>query len=393
MLVRTEIMFVPYACTVLLTAGLASPQPTSQRSNGTAHVDLTQLRGPATQLASGWIYGFPDNSTSASSAIPDHFITDVKFHSSRAGCAQTPSPGWASGGLEGYIPRFESTLSNYRTTRKYGGEFVLLPHDLWGSDGIQGEDALYPGDDGDWSEMEAFLDRVTTDIKANDMTGGLIIDIWNEPNLWLFWNRTWPQYLDLWERSFNIYREGLPDVRISGPAAAGVPNSTDSDWIEWCALIAETNTIPDIYSWHSIGDEKLPPDSAIKEWEILREQSGIPDNPIDVNEYAWPEQQNQAGSAWYFGQLERHNHRGQRANGASKGDLHSFLGGLLGKDTGGKYFPNGDWQALKYYAAMDGERVTTIAAEDLLFDVFTVEGDVLKIIAGTRTLRVCMRSR
>jgi hypothetical protein len=38
------------------------------------------------------------------------------------------------------------------------------------------------------------------------MTEGLVIDIWNEPDLTFFWNRSMEQWLELWTRSFQKIR-------------------------------------------------------------------------------------------------------------------------------------------------------------------------------------------
>jgi hypothetical protein len=38
------------------------------------------------------------------------------------------------------------------------------------------------------------------------MTDGLIIDIWNEPDLTYFWNRDQTQYLQMWGRTFYRLR-------------------------------------------------------------------------------------------------------------------------------------------------------------------------------------------
>jgi hypothetical protein len=40
------------------------------------------------------------------------------------------------------------------------------------------------------------------------MTDGMIIDIWNEPDLSLFWNRDQDQYLQLWGRTYSRLRYG-----------------------------------------------------------------------------------------------------------------------------------------------------------------------------------------
>lgn len=173
------------------------------RSNGVAAVDLAKTTGRANFLASGWIYGFPDNGVEADNSIPEHFIRDLKFGASRAGGAQTPTLGWYDG-YEAYVPRWNSTLSNYRTTRKYGGTFILLVHDLWGADGKS--IARYPGDDGDWTETDAFLQQLASDIRTNEILEDLVIDIWNEPDLTAFWDRSWEQFLAYYVRAHNFFR-------------------------------------------------------------------------------------------------------------------------------------------------------------------------------------------
>jgi hypothetical protein len=175
-----------------------------QASNGIATVNIANITGPTSYLASGWIYGFPDNGTEADFAIPENFVRDVKFHSARAGGAQIPAKGYVAS-LEDYIRRFDSTLSNYRTTRHYGGDFILLIHDLWGADG--GNISTFPGDGGDWSRADAFLKQLAGDLKANNMFDGLVLDLWNEPDGSNFWDRPWEQYLQYWIRSYNFFRQ------------------------------------------------------------------------------------------------------------------------------------------------------------------------------------------
>jgi hypothetical protein len=171
---------------------------------GIATVNISNTIGPTKQLASGWIYGFPDNGTTgADFSIPEAFVRDVKFHSSRSGGAQIPAKGWVAG-LEQYMGRFNSTLSNYRTTRHYGGRFILLVHDLWGADG--GNISTYPGDNGDWSRMDAFLTQLASDLRNNGMLDGLVLDLWNEPDIQLFWDREWTQYLEYYVRSYRFFR-------------------------------------------------------------------------------------------------------------------------------------------------------------------------------------------
>ena len=378
--------YVSLACALVVSVG-ASPR-IHPRSAGKASIDLSADRGPATALGSGFIYGCPDNGTSASTQIPGHFLTEIGFRASRAGGAQIDAKGWSAGGLEGYQGRFDSALSNYRTTRMYGGDFILLPHDIWGADGGQGEDSVYPGDDGNWTSMDVFIKQLTGDMKDSDMLAGVAVDLWNEPDIDIFWNRTWDQYLEYWHRSFTMFRELLPEVNISGPAMAHSPNLTDDKWQKWLATASEHNAVPDIYSWHQIGDWEREPDTTVPDFNTMRERHDLPERPIDINEYAWPTEQNAGTSAWYLAQLERHDLRGLRANWGSGGDLHDFLANLIANTSDGQYYPNGEWQLYKYYHEMKGERVETKASDDLLFDVFATKSkEGVKIMAGTRTVQ------
>lgn len=192
----------------LLLTSTAAVAPVSalslpRASTNSATIDLSKAVGDARAQASGWIYGFPDNGTNADSSIPAHFVQDVRFVGSRAGGAQTPTRGWIDG-YESYLPRLYSTVSNYRTTRKYGGVFVLLVHDLWGADGSK--IPLFPGDNGNWTETDSFLRQVAKDLKAFNLLDGLVIDIWNEPDITAFWNRSWSQYLQYYVHAHRLLR-------------------------------------------------------------------------------------------------------------------------------------------------------------------------------------------
>lgn len=172
-----------------------------QTSSQVTTVDLSTNLGTPLHLASGFIYGIPDTPNQ----IPDHFYTEMGFNYARAGGAQVLAPGrgWIFGEYPG---RFASVLSNYKTARKYGAKFIFLLHDLWGADGTQGSSAPYPGDNGNWTDFDNYLTQLISDIQANDMTPGLRMDIWNEPDLTVFWNRTQSQWLAMWDRTYNRFR-------------------------------------------------------------------------------------------------------------------------------------------------------------------------------------------
>ncbi|KAH7379554.1 glycoside hydrolase superfamily [Pyrenochaeta sp. MPI-SDFR-AT-0127] len=378
-----EIILFWGVASFLLSANAAT---LARRAVGTATVSLASPSGTPSQLASGFIYGIPDNGTSVSTAIPDNFYRDFGFKACRAGGAQlgVPNRGWAYGEQE-YVGRWASTLSNYRTSRKFGAEFIVLVHDLWGADGLDANGLPYPGDNGDWSLYERFTDRLISDMQSNGMIDGVILDIWNEPDGTNFWNRPYTQYLDYYVRAHNKFRARLSGMRVSGPSLAGHPSTTNPFWTQWFARISQQNTIPDIYSWHSLSNEADPQRDLVT-FNNFRAQYNTPVRPIDINEYGTPSEQSAATSVWYMARFERTNIRGLRANWASASDLHDYMANVLGKN-GQTYFPNGDYQAYKYYAAMSGTRVATSGSADNLFDVFATKGTGIgsvKILAGNR---------
>ncbi|KAJ3535406.1 hypothetical protein NM208_g7142 [Fusarium decemcellulare] len=90
----TDVIMKSQALKIMLASLLAPPALLAatinprQNSAGAATVDLSKRTGQASFLGSGFIYGFPDNGRDADNSIPDHFLTDIKFRTCRAGGAQ-----------------------------------------------------------------------------------------------------------------------------------------------------------------------------------------------------------------------------------------------------------------------------------------------------------------
>ncbi|KAG9258831.1 glycoside hydrolase superfamily [Emericellopsis atlantica] len=356
-----------------------------QDVRGTATVKVAEPSGTPEHWASGFIYGFPSNGDgSASDAIPSDLVEGMGFNYCRAGGAQMANAlGWVAGQYEG---RFMSALSNYRTTREYGGRFTLLMHDLWGADGKQGDGIKWPGDNGDWTEYDSFLDTVFGDLKANDALDGLDIDIWNEPDISGFWDTTQEQYLATWNRTWHRIREELPGTVITGPSTAFTPASDNGWWVNFMAYVDQTNTIPDQWSWHLIGSAANVRQSTAG-LNYFVDQYGFPELPIVMNEYGKQNgEQNPAGAVYFIGQLERANTAGLRSNWASGAELQDLMANLVVKQDDGTYLPTGEWFVYSYYAeTMTGQRVATTASADEIFEVYaTRENGKLKILASVR---------
>lgn len=81
----------------LLASCVVTSHPVTVRQTGagTAVVNLGNNTGSPAHLASGILYGIPDNQDQ----MPNHFFTDIGFNYARAGGAQEPAParGWIWG--------------------------------------------------------------------------------------------------------------------------------------------------------------------------------------------------------------------------------------------------------------------------------------------------------
>ncbi len=354
---------------VLVAACALTIAEPARAADESISVNFAVSGGTPTHRASGWIYGMTEDG----SGPPDHFYTDVKFRAMRAGGAQLDQPGgWVSGR---YARRWNATRAQLLRTRALGGTFILLPHDLWGADGYP--ISRFPGDNGDWSDYDAFLTRLIADVRA---TGAAVQwDIWNEPNLNLFWNRPQAQYLELWRRSYQRIRAEFPSHLIVGPSCACVPTTTGAWWGQYLDYVRANNVIPDIFSWHSLPGD---PVANVAAANTTLNSRGIPHpRPYQINEYGAADEQNPGDGSWYIARLERAGADGLRANWASTANLHNDLGNLLVRNAAGQHLPKGEWWVYRFYGAQTG--LISSVTPSPAYDAFATKATgVAKILVG-----------
>src|SRR4051794_21334344 len=333
-------------------------------------VNFSSAGGAPTYRASGWIYGMTENGTNP----PDNYYRDVKFQAMRAGGAQLAGGGWVGGG---YDRRWNATSAQAKRTIALGGKFILLDHDLWGADGAS--ISRYPGDNGDWTDYDNFLTRLFNDIKAAGIT--VEFDIWNEPNITIFWNRPQSQYFELWRRTYQRIRSTFPNMLIVGPSFAGVP-STGGWWTQYLDYVKANNVVPDIISWHSLPGD--PVTNVATANQTLDSRGIAHPRPYQINEYAASNEQNPGDGSWYIARLERAGADGLRANWASGGNLHNDLGNLLTHNSSGQYQPKGEWWAYRFYGSQTGQIASVPPSSN--YDAFaTKDTATAKILIGGGT--------
>jgi hypothetical protein len=361
---------VPFVLTALAAASVVTLAGPAQAADESISVNFSVAGAAPTYRGSGWIYGMTENA----SAPADHFYRDVKFRFMRAGGAQLDSPGgWVSGR---YDRRWNATRAQLLRTRSLGGEFILLVHDLWGADGFP--ISRFPGDNGNWTDYDNFLTRLINDVRA---TGAPVQwDLWNEPNITLFWNRPQAQYFELWRRTYQRVRAAFPTHLIVGPSCACVPTGSGW-WTQYLDFVRANNLVPDIVSWHSLPGD---PVANVAAANATLDPRGIPHpRPYQINEYAAPNEQTPGGGSWYLARLERAGADGLRANWAGGGNLHNDLAGLLVRNSAGVHQPKGEWWAYRFYALQTGQLVS-VTPSPAYDAVATKAPGVARILVGGR---------
>ncbi len=322
--------------------------------DSTLVVEADQPFREVTHVATGSLYGIADEGVPS-----DDLIAPIKpntFVQMPPGGRQQPTG---------------DTLDVWRTAERHDAGIVVRIVDY------------YPGwpyqfsweDTEDRKGWENVIRDVVADIEEAGVTNVVAYAPWNESDqTWLEANG---DFLDLWEMSYNILREELgPDMPIQGPSFS----DNISGMREFLEFAVETDTVPDVLEWHElIRSSKIQGD--IENVQTIMDDLGIEDRPIDIAEYASPQEVGLPGIlVGYIAKLERF--------GVDRAELAFWnqsgtLGDLL-THRGGD--PNGAYWLYTWYADMSGQMVTTTppSNESPLDGAASVNDakDEVRVIAG-----------
>lgn len=223
---------------------------------------------------------------------------------------------------------------------------------------------------------EDVIRDVVADVEASGATNVVAYAPFNEPDI------TWREaengdFLDAWKFTYDVLREEIgPDVPIQGPSFSD--NITRMR--EFLEFAKETNTVPDVLEWHElIRSSKTKGD--VEAVRAMLDELGLPDLPIDIAEYASPQEVGLPGPlVGYIAKFERYGiQRAELAFWNQSGTLGDLL-----VSRGGA--PNGAYWLYTWYADMEGQMVTTTppSNESPLDGAASVNDaqDEVKIIAG-----------
>lgn len=224
------------------------------------------------------------------------------------------------------------------------------------------------------------------------------VDRRNEPDGTIFWPRTQDQYLVQWTFAFQRYRKAFGKrVLMIGPSSAGQPALSDGWWSNFTEYLSHHRTvIPDLWSYHQLNGRQSPncgndPVDSRQGLSQILYKHGLPDNlPVQVNEYAYKDEQTPAYTAWFISRFERADEIALRANWGSGRGLHDDLAKLVlpVNDGLGGYSALGDWHVLNYYTKQaKGMVVSTESTASKCYDSYAtvdMQARTVHILAGTR---------
>ena len=318
-------------------------------------VDLSSSRGPATGVGEGFLYGVNQDAT-----LPaDQFLQPLKVNAFRGG-------GWFSGGWikDNYKygsatqADITSIIAQARRLNQVGNhpQYQVLLSDLYGLNGGQPSNTVYPCDNGNCSNWATFIDSTVTALQASGVSFAYDID--NEPDISVFWkagvNST--QYFQMWDTAYKELRKVAPGAQIVGPSFAYTPQARASQWGTFLNHVKSAGTVPDWITNHDEGDVDDPVTVA----QSLNSQlsaAGIAARPLSANEYQPADRQTAGVTAWYLARFAQSGYTNAMRGNWVCCMTPNLTGALV--QSGGSWTTNGNWWALRSYADLTGTLVAT----------------------------------
>jgi Ricin-type beta-trefoil lectin domain len=347
------------AALALALALLALPAAPRALAAETLTVNLASTTGSATGVGEGFLYGTSQDGT----APPDQFIEPLGITAMRAGGHATPTGGWIADGYaygtstKAQVAEVIAQAKRF-TASPYHAQYQVLLTDIYGADGSQPSDTVWPCTDDNCANYVTFLDDVVGAIQASGVT--VTYDIWNEPDTSAFWapGADTTQYFEMWDTAYNTIKSLAPSALTVGPDFAADPAQNPTEWSEFLAHVKSAGTAPSEISDHLEGDGDDPVAVATSIDSDLT-ANGISARPLSANEFL-PENDQTAGqTAWYLARFAQSGYANAARGNWSSCCVNPYLAGTIVSNGNGGYSYTGQWWAFRTYADLTGSLVST----------------------------------
>jgi hypothetical protein len=232
----------------------------------------------------------------------------------------------------------------------------VILSDLYGADGGQPANTMYPCDNGNCANWVSFIDSVVGSLQASGLK--FAYDIWNEPDISIFWARGMnsTQYFQMWDTAYRELRRIAPSATIVGPSVAFTPQNNAGEWNTWLSHVKAAGTLPNMITNHDEGDGDDPVVVSQAINNALA-SNGISPIPLSANEYQPQDQQTAGQTAYYLARFAQSGY-----TNATRGNwvccLTPNLTGILTNTSSG-WQATGNWWVMRDYADLTGNLVST----------------------------------
>jgi hypothetical protein len=343
-----------------LAALLVMPTAGHAAAGKSLSVDLSSTRGPSTGVGEGFLYGITQDGTQPA----DQYLQPLGINAFRGG-------GWFSGGWikdnYSYGSATKADITSIVAQAKrltqppYHAQYQVILSDLWGNNGGQPSNEVYPCDNGNCSNWVSFIDSSVAALQASGLP--FAYDIYNEPDISVFWTRGMnsTQYFQMWDTAYREIRRIAPDATIVGPSLAFTPQSNPGEWNTWLAHVKAAGTVPDMITNHDEGDVDDPV-TVSQSLNNALQANGVSARPLSANEYQPADRQTAGVTAWYLARFAQSGYTNAMRGNWSCCMTPNLTGVLT--QSNGTWQPNGNWWALRTYADMTGTLVSTSGQVD-----------------------------
>ncbi|CAG7612337.1 RICIN domain-containing protein [Actinacidiphila bryophytorum] len=338
-----------------LAALLVMPGTGHAADTKSLSVDLSSSRGPSTGVGEGFLYGITQDGTQPA----DQYLQPLGINAFRGG-------GWFSGGWikdnYSYGSATKADIASITqqarrlTQPPYHAQYQVILSDLWGNNGGQPSNEVYPCDNGNCSNWVSFIDSSVAALQATGLP--FAYDIYNEPDISVFWTRGMnsTQYFQMWDSAYREIRRVAPNATIVGPSLAFTPQSNPGEWNTWLAHVKSAGTVPDMITNHDEGDVDDPV-TVSQSLNNALSANGVSARPLSANEYQPADRQTAGVTAWYLARFAQSGYTNAMRGNWSCCMTPNLTGVLT--QSNGTWQPNGNWWALRTYADMTGTLVNT----------------------------------
>ena len=307
----------------LLTAALTlAPALTAAPAHAatTLVVNAGSVLRPVTHVATGSLYGLAN-----ASAPADNLVQQIKPNT----FVQMPAGGHQQGSGDILVVAPKAARAGAKVVDRLSDYYAGWPYQF------------------SWSNWISVVDQQIAQVKASGITNLASWELWNEPDgTWRSSNGTFESF---WTTTYREVRSKDPQTPIQGPSFS----DNIGDMQNFLQNAVNTNTVPDIISWHELeNSSKIAGD--VSKVTTIERNLGISPRPIAIEEYAAPSQVGIPGAlVGYIANFERLGvHDAELAFWNQSGALGDLLTGQGGS-------PNGAYWLYKWYADMSGNMLTT----------------------------------